>query len=325
MSSNFYQCQFKDFIEKINISVLYVFIEQPFQKDFYNIMFTPTKTESSFFDVNLGHNIDITSGGDRIWEITFNGYNLKDFGNKYDILEKDFLNELNLKFGSPTQNMNPTDETISIEWLTKRLNLIQYDSTAKSFTDPNSYSDEVFEKYNFRNKFSQQIFKFYHLFQEKLKGTISSIPKGSVNIQEDEKPIKKTKNPFTTKSFEIEIKEIGGGKLDDKLIEFHNYLKKNGFIEPIDYRKFKQAFTNQEVKEPIKWEGEPNELYYLIKNLNDKGAIKQFKNIWQVTCKCFILSDISRKPLTAKSLSHCHKPTQPTIIRQLNSAISTLI
>ncbi|HEY5124453.1 MAG TPA: hypothetical protein VIK14_12025 [Ignavibacteria bacterium] len=129
--------------------------------------------------------------------------------------------------------------------------------------------------------------------------------------------IKEKKRSFPTKSFEL------NPKLQDphvKLIEFKNNLEKLGFIEPIHFQKFVRVFTNHDVIQPIIWKRKPNELYHLIKWLYKKRIIKQFKNYWQITCKCFVLKRNDKKIiLTPEYMARNKSPRNTIIKRDLNA------
>jgi hypothetical protein len=112
---------------------------------------------------------------------------------------------------------------------------------------------------------------------------------------------------------------------DEKLKEFKEALLKGGYIKPINLKDFIRIFTNQEVKNPIQWDAGPNDLYYLMKTLYKKELIVQFKNYWNVTCKCFIAHRKNKILCTPHYLQRCKAPTRGKDLRTLNSIIDTLI
>jgi hypothetical protein len=110
----------------------------------------------------------------------------------------------------------------------------------------------------------------------------------------------------------------------DKLKDFKEALLKGGYIKPIDFRDFIRVFKNQDIKNPIKWVADPKELFYLINTLYEKELIIQFKNYWQITCKCFIAYQKNHTLCSSRYMSRCKPPTRGDQLRSLNSVIDTL-
>jgi hypothetical protein len=112
--------------------------------------------------------------------------------------------------------------------------------------------------------------------------------------------------------------------IDNKLKDFHKELYKEGLVGRIEHRLFLRAFTNKEIGAPIKWQGDPKELYYLLKTLYEDKIIVHFKNYWQISCICFKAYHKSAKLCTPFSLSRCHAPTKRNTLVKLDSIIDIL-
>jgi hypothetical protein len=193
------------------------------------------------------------------------------------------------------------------------------------------------------NSFEKTIyFDTLEIIKNKLKKEIHHLEK-TVFVLEKEIPDKlqvknqstKEDNPienkvravrqYPTKSFQLNpLLFRSDSIISEKLKEFHEALINSGLINPIDFRYFMQSFKNHNVTRKIRWIGTPNELYYLIKTLYEKNLIVQFKNYWDVTCKCFTAYHKKTILCTPKYLERCKEPTRNEQLRNLNSVIAVL-
>ena len=139
------------------------------------------------------------------------------------------------------------------------------------------------------------------------------------------KKIRSEKRLNTRKSFELNPQFFQSDTIiTDKLKDFKEALIKGGYILTVDYRDFIRVFKNQDIKTPIKWVADPNELFYLINTLHKKELIIRFKNYWQITCKCFIAYQKNQTICNSSYMSRCKPPTRGDQLRRLNSVIDTL-
>ena len=133
------------------------------------------------------------------------------------------------------------------------------------------------------------------------------------------------KRTYETQSFELNPDKFDSDSTKaEKLKNFQEALYKAGYIAVIDFRYFIRIFSNQSIIQPIYWKGSPNELYYLVKSLYKENIIIQFKNYWEVACKCFLAHDRNSEVCTPYYLQRCKAPTRGDKLRKLNSVISTL-
>ncbi|PWG05222.1 hypothetical protein [Polaribacter aquimarinus] len=92
-----------------------------------------------------------------------------------------------------------------------------------------------------------------------------------------------------TKKSSFRYKNIVKDPIKVKL--FYKELKRMGFIHSnTQLKDFVKVFSGEEIVEPIIWNGNKSELYYLIKALHDKFClVDDLKhNKWKVTVDCFL-------------------------------------
>lgn len=112
-----------------------------------------------------------------------------------------------------------------------------------------------------------------------------------VNTGKRRRERKEKFNSFQLRVFEEDIKYFE--KHLDELIKMLDALKKNRFIHPeTSVNQIKMLFRNQFIKKAdrIIWVGSIKELQWFVKYLVDdsKKIVNPGKDIWWVTCKCFL-------------------------------------
>ena len=115
-------------------------------------------------------------------------------------------------------------------------------------------------------------------------------PAPAVNGHETREKNKKKEEPPSLHSFFYIDFYVRGDNLKNAWIS----LSKNGLIAAETHlADFKQIFSGKVVENPVKWTGFTSDLYYFVLLVHAKyKLIRNLKrNIWEVTCKCFVRDD----------------------------------
>lgn len=151
----------------------------------------------------------------------------------------------------------------------------------------------------FKDQLSE-VFKAEDLFVQFLKepfteGIITRIYRPEQTASETSEPqnnIEKKALPegVSLKSFTYKQYYTAPGKIKNSW----DCLKKNNLIHPeTRWRDFKKIFSGDEVTTPVRWGEYMSDLSYFVKLIHkERKLIKGLgKNIWEVTCRCFVKPD----------------------------------
>lgn len=150
---------------------------------------------------------------------------------------------------------------------------------------------------------------------------IPAPPEGSsgLNGKERKGKTKKTKDQVSTDSFTY----LGYKSAPEKLVDAFNSLKNSGLIaEETTKTDFDKIFSGGVIKNPVRWTGYTSDLYYFITQLHSKEKLilPLGKEIWAVTCKCFVRKDGTRfKRGSFRQLHHpiTHKASIDMAVKHL--------
>jgi hypothetical protein len=141
----------------------------------------------------------------------------------------------------------------------------------------------------------------------------------ALNRQERKGKTKKTGDQVSTDSFTY----LGYHSAPKKLEDAFNSLKNSGLIAGDTTKAdFERIFSGKVVENPVRWTGYTSDLYYFITQVHSKQKLilPLGKEIWAVTCKCFVRKDGTRfKRGSFRQLHHplTHKASIDMAVKHL--------
>lgn len=152
--------------------------------------------------------------------------------------------------------------------------LLELQDQYGQYASSENYSpNEIHEKY-----FGEELSKNYIV---KISEAIE--PKSDlIKISQGNNDEKNLQYSFTYKQYDTN---------PSKITDLWDSLKLNKFIKSdTPLQTFRKIFSGKEITNPVKWTGNPSELYYFIKLIhNDLKLVENLKQKhWQVTCECFV-------------------------------------
>lgn len=101
-----------------------------------------------------------------------------------------------------------------------------------------------------------------------------------------EKPESRIKYPYS--SFKSRYQSNDPEDLNKILCDCFNLARRYGFVEKKDEKNFIDIFSGKKFSSPVRWLGYIVDLKYFIQGIDGVGIEKLNKDIWNITCKCFI-------------------------------------